>query len=175
MKVISRSPVFSALTTVAVIGGGLRVYFLERIEREYHVVRRDRLAVVPFCFRPQPIGGRGEVVRIAHRLGKQPVFARYFVERRHQQRVVDAIDAEDERAFDAGDRHVEVVVGAKRDLPRRTALRRAGVDIVELLEAGWIFQFAERRYAVPPRRGFAACASAAARPGGQREAATQPA
>ena len=89
---------------------------------------------------------------MAHRLGKQPVIARYFVERRHQQRVVDAIDAEDERAFDPGDRHVEVVVGAKRDLPRRAALRRVGVDVVELLEAGWIFQFAVRRYAVPPRR-----------------------
>ena len=105
---------------------------------------------MPFRFCPQSKGGRGEVVRIAHRLGEQSVFARYFVERRHQQRLVDEIDAEDERAFDSGDHHVEVVVGAERDLARRAALRRVRVDVVELLEAGRIFQVAEQRHAVPP-------------------------
>ena len=82
---------FFHLDDVAIIGGELRTVFLERIEGEDHVIRRDRLAVVPFRFRAQPIGGRGEVVRIAHRLGDEPVFARHFVERRHEQRVVDEV------------------------------------------------------------------------------------
>ena len=55
-----------------------------------------------------------------------------------------------ERAFDAGDRAVEIVEGAERDLPRRAAFRRVGVDVVELLEAGRIFEVAEQRQAVPP-------------------------
>ena len=46
--------------------------------------------------------------------------------------------------------HVEIVVGAERDLPRRAAFRRVGTDVVELLEAGRIFEVAEQRKAVPP-------------------------
>ena len=101
-----------------------------------------------------------------HGLGEEPVSARYLVERRYQQRVVGKIGAEHERTFDAVDHHVEVVVGAERDLPRHAALWRFGVDVVEFLETGRVFQIAERRYAVPPRgsgrvRG--------AYPGGQRQ------
>jgi len=106
---------------------------------------------MPFRFGPQLERSGGEVVRVVHRLGKEPISARYFIERCHQQGVVGEIDADGERAFHAIDHHVEVVVGAERDLPRRPAFGRIGVDVVELLEAGWIFQVAERRHAVPPR------------------------
>ena len=152
---------------MAVRGGNLRTEFIECIEGENHVFRRDRLAIVPFCLCPQSKGDRGEIVRIAHRLGEQSVFARHFIKRRHEKCLVDEIDAEDERAFDSGDHHIEVVEGAERDLTRRAALRRVRVDVVELLEAGRIFQVAERRYAVPPNQ---ACRFflrlGAARPGG---------
>ncbi len=112
------------LDDVAVIGGELRVVFLERVEREDGVFGRYRLAVVPFRFGAQPIGGRGEIVRIANGLGEEAVFAGHFVERRNQQRVVDKVDPGRERSFDAGDRDVEIVVGAECDLPRDAALRR---------------------------------------------------
>ena len=170
VKVISRSPVFSTLRHLAIRGGELRIEFIECIERENNVIRRDRLAVMPFCFRPQPKCGRGEIVRIAHRLGKQSIFARYFVKRRHEQRLVDEIDALDERAFDAGDRHIEVVEGTERDLARRAAFRRFRIDVVELLETGRIFQVAEQRYAVPPDQTCCFFLRfGAARPSGQRK------
>jgi len=106
---------------------------------------------MPFRFCAQPIGNRGEVGGIAHRLGEQTVFARYFVERRHRKRVVDQlIGAGGERAFDACDYHVEVIEGADRDLPCHAALRRFDVDVVELLEAGRIFEVAEQRQPVLP-------------------------
>jgi hypothetical protein len=68
------------------------------------------------------------------------ICARYLVERRHQQCVVVEIDADGERAFHSIDDHVEIVVGAERDLPRRAAPWRFRTDVVELLEAGRIFQ-----------------------------------
>ena len=48
--------------------------------------------------------------------------------------------------FYACDHHVEIVEGADRDLPHRAAFRRGGVDVVELLEAGGIFEIAEQRH-----------------------------
>ena len=57
-----------------------------------------------------------------------------------------------ERAFDAGDHHVEIVETAERDLRCGAALRRVRVDVIEMLETGRIFQFAEFRHAVPPGR-----------------------
>ena len=119
---------------VAVIGGRLRAVLLVGFEGEDDVVRRHRRAVMPFRLRPQPIADRGKIVRIAQRLGNQSVFARYFVERGHRERVVDQIDAGGERAFDAGNHRVEIVERAVSDLPRGAGLRRRGVDVIELLE-----------------------------------------
>ena len=167
VNLTSRSPAFSALSDVAIAGAGLRADFLERLEGEDHVLGRHRLAVVPFRLGAQFIGGGGEVVRIADGLGKQPVDARDFIERRHKQRVVQQVDALRERAFDAGDHHVEIVEGAERDLRCGAALRRLRVDVVELLEAGRIFQLAEFRHAVPPGRPRAL--RRGADPGRQRE------
>ena len=62
------------------------------------------------------------------------------------------LDAGRERAFHARDHEVEIVEGADRDLARRAGLRRIGIDVVELLEAGRIFQVAEQRQTVTPRR-----------------------
>ena len=94
---------------------------------------------VPSCHfaLARSLRGRGEVVRVTNGLGEEPIAARYLVERRYQQCVVVEIDADGERAFHSIDDHVEIVVGAERDLPRGTALGRFGIDVVELLEAGW--------------------------------------
>ncbi len=143
VKVTSLFTGLSRFDDVLVIGAGLRAKFLERIEGKYHVLRRHRRAVVPFRFGAQSEGGKGEVVRVAQRLGEEPIAARYLVERWHQQRVVVEVDADGERAFHAVDHDVEVVVGAAHDLSRGTALGGGGVDIVELLEACRIFQVAE--------------------------------
>src|SRR5208282_5079651 len=122
----------------------------ESVEGEDRVLGRDRLAVVKFCFRAQPVGGRGEIVRIADGFGEQAVFGGNLVQALHQESLVDEVDADRQCAFHAGDCSVEIVVGAKRDLPRRAAFRRVGTDVVELLEAGRIFEVAEQRKAVPP-------------------------
>ena len=58
---------------VAIIGGELRTVLLEGREGENHVLRRNWLAVMPFRFRPQSIGGGGEIVGIADRFGDEPV------------------------------------------------------------------------------------------------------
>ena len=41
--------------------------------------------------------------------------------------------------------HVETVKGAERDLPYRAALRRTGIDVIEMRKARRIFQIAEWR------------------------------
>ena len=135
---------FFNLDDVAVIGGELRTVFFEGIEGKDHVFGRDRLAVVPFRLSTQPIGGRGKIVRITDGFGEQTIFGRHFVERRHQEGVVNGINAGRERAFDACHHNIEIVVGAERDLPRHAAFRRGGVDVFEMFEAGRIFQVAEQ-------------------------------
>ena len=77
------------LDDVTITCAGLRTYFLECIEGENHVVRRDRLAVLPFCFRAKSKGDRRDILRKAHGFGEKPVCAGYFVERRHQEGVID--------------------------------------------------------------------------------------
>ena len=150
---------FFRLHHLVVIGHRLRIRFLERGERENDVVGRDRRAVVPFCFGPQPKGNGRKIARIAQRFGQEAVSGRNFVERLRQQRVVKEIGALDESAFDQADDGIEIVEGAERDLPRRAAFRRFGVDVVETRKAGRIFQVAKRRRAVPPNRP-AVCAAA---------------
>ena len=91
---------FFRLHHLVVIGHRLRIRFLERGERENDVVGRDRRAVMPFCFRPQPKRHGRKIVRIAQRFGQEAVSGRDFVERLRQQRVVKEIGALNESAFD---------------------------------------------------------------------------
>src|SRR5919108_136361 len=88
---------------------------------------------------------------MTHSLGDQSIFAGDLIKRSYRKRIVDEFNAGHEYTFDAGDGHVEVIVGAERNLAYRAPLWRLGVDVVEAGKAGWIFQLAERRYAVPPR------------------------
>jgi hypothetical protein len=123
---------------------------LESFEREDHVLDRHRLAVVPLRLAAQPIGDGREIGRVAHRFRQQPVLGRHLVECLRHQLAVDERHAADERTFDAGDRHVEIVKGAEPAQTRRTGLGRSRVDVVEMLETGGIFELAEQRQAVPP-------------------------
>ncbi len=141
---------FFDLDDMAIIGGELRTVFFERVEGKDHVVGRHRLAVVPFCFSTQPIGCRGEIVRIADGFRDQAVLGGHFVQRRRQKRVVDVVDPGRQRAFDASNHDIEIVVGSDRNLPHGAAFRCRGVDVVELLEAGGIFQVAKQGKPVPP-------------------------
>jgi hypothetical protein len=124
----------------------------ERLEREDDILRRHRLAVVPLRLRPQPVGDRRKILRVADRFGQQPVFGRNLVERLDGQRFVDQPDRAGDRALYACDSDIEIVKGANRDLPHRAALRRFRIDVVEPLEVGRIFDVAEERQAVPPHR-----------------------
>src|SRR6516225_11489227 len=96
------------------------------------------------------IGNRRKIVWKTYRFSKQTISARYLVKRRYQKRLVDKIDARGERALNAGDHRVEVIKGAKCDLPCCTALRRIGVDVFEMPEPSRIFQISERRHSMPP-------------------------
>ena len=128
---------------VAIVGGELRTVFLESSEGEDHVFRSDRLAVMPSRFRPQPVGGGGEILGVAHRFGDKSVFGGHLVSRGRHQGVVDERNAAGDRAFDARNHGIEIVEGADSNLAHDAAFRRFGVDVFELLEAGRIFQVSE--------------------------------
>ena len=66
---------------------------------------------MPLRFGTQPEGDCGIVVRIAHGLGQQSVFARHFVERGDEKRLVEEFDAGGRRSFDAGDHVIKGVKG----------------------------------------------------------------
>ena len=57
-----------------------------------------------------------------------------------------------ERAFDAGNREIEIVKRADLDLTYGAALRGLRIDVVEALEAGRVFDLAEQRQRMPPGR-----------------------
>ena len=131
---------FFRLGDVAIIGRHLRRMLLERVERKDHVLRRHRLAVMPFGIGAQAIGDGGKIGRMADAFRQQTVFGRDFVERGHHQRVVDKVDSGSQRALHAGNDHVEIVERAERDLARAAAFRRFRIDVVEMRKAGRIFQ-----------------------------------
>ena len=76
-------------------------------------------------------------------------------------------------AHDPDTDYVEIVVGAECDFAHRATLRCADVDIVELLEPGWIFEIAEQRQTVTPALFVGPCKSGIAwqgkSPRGQRQ------
>ncbi len=137
---------------MAVIARHLRAVGLEGVEREDDVFRRHRLAVVPPGLGAQPVGGRAEILGIADGFRQQPVFRGDFIHRRRRQRVVDLIEARGDRSLHAGDRDIEVVERAQRDLPDRPAFRSVRIDIVEVLEIGRVLDVTEQRQPVPPCR-----------------------
>src|SRR5262249_44241923 len=109
---------FFCLQDVAIACTRLGTYFLERIEGENDVVRCYRLAVLPYCLGTKSKGDRRDILRKTHGFGEKPIRTGYFIERLHHQRVVDLVDALSERAFDASDHQVEIVVRAETDLRR---------------------------------------------------------
>ena len=145
---------------MAVIGRSHRVIFLEGIEREDHVVGRHRPSIMPFGLRPQAVDHEGEIVGMARRLGECTILGRDFVERRRHQLLVDERDCPCELAFDSRDNDVEIVKSTHGDLTCRSALRRIGIDVIEPLEVGGIFDIAEQRQRVAPGRlaGGSLCA-----------------
>jgi hypothetical protein len=83
---------------------------------------------------------------------QQPIFRGDFVLRARHQRFVDQVGSRRDRAFDACDCDVEIIERADRDHARHAALRRIGIDVVEALEIGRVFDVAEQRQRVAPGR-----------------------
>ena len=109
---------------------------------------------MPACVGSQPIGCGGEIIRVADAVRQQPIRGRHLVERGRRQGVVDEVDAGGERTFHAGDHDVEIIEGAECDLAHATAFGGLRIDVVEVREAGRIFDLAEQREPVLPDRLF---------------------
>lgn len=139
-----------------------RAVFFQGLKREDHVLRRHRLAVVPARLLAQPVFDPGEIVGIGSRLGQQSVKGGDLVQRTDGQGFVDQPDRGCEGALHARYGQIEVVEGADRNLAHHAALGRVGIDVVEALEIGGVFDVAEQRQAVPPER-FAGCGLCAGR------------
>ena len=75
---------------------------------------------------------------------------RHFVERRYQQRVGDHACAGRNRALQPRHHLIEIVEGAECVQAHAAAFGRTRIDVVEVLEAGRVFELAEQRQAVPP-------------------------
>ena len=140
-----------------VAGGQSRIELLKHLKRIDHVFGGDGFAVVPSGRGPQPKTDPGKICRIARRLGNEPIFACHFVQGRCHERVVDEADAFDQIALYAGDHHVEAVVGADHGLAYRSAARRVGVHIVEMLKRGCVLKIAEQRDAMRRRWRIGDC------------------
>ena len=123
------------LHNVAIIGAELRIVLLDGIEGEHNVLGRHRLAVVEAGLGAQAIDHRGKIRRMADGFRQQSVIGGNLVERGHQQRVIEEVHAARERPPHHPDRQIEIVEGARSADPRHAGLRRARIDIVEILEA----------------------------------------
>ena len=117
-----------------------------------HVLERNRLAVVMPSFGAQAKRGRRKVRGVTDRFCDQPVMGRRFVERWHHQRVANRTGSRSEQALEPGNYLIEVVESAERHQAYRTTFRRLRIDVVEMPEAGRIFEIAEQRQTVPPLR-----------------------
>src|SRR5262245_44802691 len=108
--------------------------FLERLEREDHILGGDGPAVVKARARPQLKGGGGEIGGVGHPLRDQPIGCRRFVRALHHERVVDEPQTVRRAALD-GER-MERIEASKRPLPHPPALGGGRIDPVEVLEVG---------------------------------------
>ncbi|MGY4367594.1 hypothetical protein ACVW1A_003659 [Bradyrhizobium sp. LB1.3] len=123
---------------------------LEGIEREDHVVRGHRLAVMPFGVGPQTIGDEGKIVRVADGLGQRAVFGRDFVERGRREGFVNECNGAGDLPLHTGDDDVEIVECADGDLARDAAFGRFRIDVVEALEVRGVLDLSEQRQRVAP-------------------------
>src|SRR5579871_6133165 len=105
---------------------------------------------MPLSDRPQAIGDGGIVVRISDTLGEQAISARHLVEGTDHERVIDEVDGLRGRALQSGDHQIEVIVGAAARDPYGSPLGGVGIDVVEMLEARWVFEIAEQGHSVAP-------------------------
>ena len=135
---------------MTVIGRERRVIFLERLQREDHILRRHRLSVMPFRFGAQPIDHMGKIRRMADGLREETVLGRDLVRSRRDQRVVGLIEAGCDVPLHPRHNKIEVIERAETAQAHTAALRCIRIDIVETLEAGGIFEIAEQREAVAP-------------------------
>jgi hypothetical protein len=130
-------------------------FFLQRGEREHHVLRRELAAVVETRLRPQQKAVGQPVGRDAHRARRQPVHRVGLVLGTHHQtrecqlHALRGVAAQDVAVERIEGQRVLIVDRAGADLREHAALRRFRIDVIEVREIGRIFQVAERRYAVP--------------------------
>ena len=82
--------------------------------------------------------------------GQQTIFGGDLVLRPRHQRFVDQGGGGRERAFDAGDRDIEIIEGADRNHARDAALGRIRIDVIEALEVGRVFDVTKQRQRMPP-------------------------
>ena len=158
MKVTSRSPLCSTLTTSRKKGADEGVEFLVDLEGIDHVLDRNRLAVVVAGAGAQAKGGVRKVRRMTDRFRYQPVIGRRFVERWHHQRVANRAGSRSEQAPGSGYCLVEVVESAQRHEAYSSTFRRLRIDVIKVPEARRIFEVAEQRQTVPRLRHGALCA-----------------
>ncbi|MNO98318.1 hypothetical protein D3C76_900630 [compost metagenome] len=107
-------------------------------EGEHHVLGGHRRAVVEARLRPE-VEAHEPVLRVLFDLlRQQAVFGERLVQRVEGQGVVDQVDLR--RRVALGNEGVEAVEAAEVGQPQGSALRRVGVDVIEVLEAGRIFR-----------------------------------
>ena len=127
------------------------------LEREAHVARGDRHAVMPARFRAQTHTHGAEIVRNHHSLGEIAVERADLVVGRHEQPVVE--ERVGAQLVLHARRHIALVEVGRERVPayvrrqhERAAFGRVRVDVVEVFEIGRVLEFAEERHAVPVRR-----------------------
>ncbi len=135
------------LAHVLVVSDVERMGPFQRVHRPDHVRGGDLLAVVKASFRPQAVTRLRVVFRIPRRVGDQPVFGGWLVERGGEQGLVVGGDPGGLAAVSIG---IEAVERADRVKPELSALRRVWIDVIEVREVRRIFKLAEQRQPVPP-------------------------
>ncbi len=127
---------------------------LENFQGEGHVVGGERAAVVKLDAGPHQEAIGEPVLGYLHRAGCKPVQAiRLVLGRCHQARegelhALGAIAPEDETVERIEGEKILVVGAGRSDMGEHAALRRIGLDIVEMLEVRRIFEIAEGRHAM---------------------------
>ena len=138
---------------VLVVEGVLRAVRLEGLEREDHVRRRDRPAVMPARLLAQPIGDGGMSGGWRTASARRPYSVPTSSCAVFHERVVDErrcrSRARLSRPATKRLKLSKVPCDAEAHEP---ALRRVRVDVVEMREAGRVFRLAEEREPVPPFR-----------------------
>ena len=122
---------------------------LQRLEGEHHVVGGDRAAVAELRLRPELEGHRHAVVGDLGALRDEAVDRVGFVRCAGHQRIEQEVEAL--RRVTLENEIVEAVEGgdaAPADQGEGAALRRVGIDVVEMIEVGGVGEIAEGREAV---------------------------